>query len=80
MEVNESNAHTAAAIAGLGVAQALSFTVDGHVARGELVPVLAAWQPAPLPVYLVYPPDRRHNARLHAFAEWVEAEGFTRRY
>jgi DNA-binding transcriptional LysR family regulator len=80
MEVNESNAHTAAAIAGLGLVQALDFTVAGHVARGNLVPVLAAWQPAPLPVYFVYPPDRRHNARLHAFAEWMAAQDFTRRY
>ena len=80
VEVNESNAHTAAAIAGLGLVQALCFTVADHVARGELIPVLADWQPAPLPVYLVYPPDRRHNARLHAFAEWMTTEGFTRRY
>lgn len=80
VEVNESNAHTAAAIAGLGLVQALSFTVDALVARGELVPVLAEWQPAPLPVYLVYPPDRRHNARLHAFADWITAQGFTRKY
>jgi DNA-binding transcriptional LysR family regulator len=80
VEVNESNAHAAAAIAGLGLVQTLGFTVDDHVVNGELIPVLATWQPAPLPVYLVYPPDRRHNARLHAFAEWIAIEGFTRRY
>jgi DNA-binding transcriptional LysR family regulator len=78
VEVNESNAHTAAAIAGLGLVQALGFTVADHIAKGELVPVLAPWQPAPLPVYLVYPPDRRHNARLRAFIEWITEAGFTR--
>ena len=79
VEVNESNAHTAAAIAGLGLVQVLGFTVAEHIAKGELVPVLAAWQPAALPVYLVYPPDRRHNARLRAFIEWIADEGFTRK-
>lgn len=71
VEVNESNAHTAAVLAGLGLAQALTFAVAGHIARGELVAVLNDWRPAPLPVYLVYPPTRRHNARLHAFVDWL---------
>ncbi|QDE39405.1 LysR family transcriptional regulator [Luteibacter pinisoli] len=71
VEVNESNAHTAATLAGLGIAQALSFAVAPSIARGELLPVLAEWQPEPLPVYVVYPSDRRHNARLRAFVEWL---------
>jgi DNA-binding transcriptional LysR family regulator len=71
VEVNESNAHTAAVRSGLGLVQALTFTVATHIARGELVAVLDDWRPPPLPVYLVYPPERRHNARLRAFVDWI---------
>ncbi|UPG92129.1 LysR family transcriptional regulator [Luteibacter aegosomaticola] len=71
VEVNESNAHTAAAVAGLGIAQTFTFAAAPHIARGELVPLLTDWQPAPLAVYLVYPSERRHNARLRAFVEWI---------
>jgi DNA-binding transcriptional LysR family regulator len=78
VEVNESNAHTAAALAGLGLVQTLGFTVAPAVARGELVPVLASWQPEPLPVYVVYPAAKRNNARVRAFVEWI-AEVFPRR-
>ena len=73
VEVNESNAHTAAVLAGLGLGQTLSFTTRPHVAAGRLVEVLSGYQPVPLPVYLVYPPERRHNVRLRAFVEWIEA-------
>ena len=71
IEVNESNAHTAAALAGLGIVQTFTFAVAPHISRGDLVPVLDEWQPAPLTAYLVYPSDRRHNARLRAFADWI---------
>lgn len=71
VEVNESNAHTAAAVAGLGIVQTFTFAAAPHLARGELVSVLADWQPAPLPAYLVYPADRRNNARLRAFLDWI---------
>jgi DNA-binding transcriptional LysR family regulator len=78
LEINESNAHTAAALAGLGLVQTLGFTVAPFLARGQLLPVLADWQPAPLPVYLVYPAQKRNNARLRAFVEWI-TEAFPRR-
>ncbi|MET0936027.1 MAG: LysR family transcriptional regulator [Luteibacter sp.] len=74
VEVNESNAHVAAALAGLGVVQTLAFTATPAIARGELVPLLADWLPPPLPVYLVYPPERRHNARLRAFVDWISED------
>jgi len=78
IEVNESNAHTAAVLAGLGIAQALAFTVAPHIARGALVSVLDDWRPTALPIYLVYPPARRHNARLRAFVDWL-SEALPRR-
>ncbi|NII53995.1 LysR family transcriptional regulator [Luteibacter sp. SG786] len=71
LEVNESNAHAAAARHGLGIVQTLRFQVADELADGRLVEILPALQPPPLPVYLVYPPSRRNNARVRAFVEWI---------
>ena len=71
MGVNESNAHVAAGLAGLGVIQTFSFAAKDGIARGELVPVLSAWQPDPYPFFLVYPPDRHMSQRLRVFIEWA---------
>jgi LysR family transcriptional regulator for bpeEF and oprC len=71
MGVNESNAHVAAGLAGLGVIQTFSFAAKDAIARGELLPVLSAWQPDPYPFFLVYPPDRHMSQRLRVFIEWA---------
>jgi DNA-binding transcriptional LysR family regulator len=69
--VNESNAHLAAGLAGLGVIQTFAFMAQPHIARGELVPVLADWESERQPVYVVYPASRHLSARLRAFVEWT---------
>ncbi|URL58667.1 LysR family transcriptional regulator [Luteibacter flocculans] len=71
VQVNESNAHTASVLAGLGLAQTLAFSTDPYVKSGQLVSLLPDMQPPPLPVFLVYPPERRNNARLRAFLDWI---------
>lgn len=45
--VNESNAHFAAGLAGLGVIQTFTFIAEPAGARGELVPILTRFQPRP---------------------------------
>ncbi|MET0226287.1 MAG: LysR family transcriptional regulator [Dokdonella sp.] len=69
--VNESNAHTATAVAGLGVVQTLAFMAHPHLERGELVRVLDDWQPEPQPVYVVYLPNRHLSAKLRVFVDWT---------
>ena len=69
--VNESNAHTATAVAGLGLVQTLDFMARPHLERGELVSVLDDWQPAPQPVYVVYLPNRHLSAKLRVFVDWT---------
>ncbi len=80
--VNESNAHVAAALAGFGIAQMPAFMLQG-VAKGALKAVLVAWQPAPLPIHVLYPPNRHLSAKVRVFVDWAaaafEASGLTRR-
>lgn len=75
LRVNESNTHLAAALAGLGLVQTLAFMARPAIARGELVALLPEWQPAPMPMYAVYPPGRQLSARVKAFLDWT-AEQF----
>jgi DNA-binding transcriptional LysR family regulator len=77
LSVNESNAHLAAVLAGLGISQAAGFAVAPHIASGELVEVLADWPHPPIPIHVVYPPNRHLSARVRAFVEWA-AEVFAR--
>lgn len=57
------------ALAGLGVAAVSSWTVEEDIQRGKLVALLPDWQPAPLPVHLVYPWARYYPARLRMFLQ-----------
>ena len=69
--VNESNAHFAAGLAGLGVIQTFAFLAQPAVDRGELVPVLTRFQPRPYPLHLAYPPNRHVSNRLRVFIDWA---------
>lgn len=71
VSVNESNAHLATAIAGIGLVHTLDFMVRPAIERGELVPFLEDWRPAPLVVYLAYAPSRQLSTKVRVFAEWV---------
>jgi LysR family transcriptional regulator, regulator for bpeEF and oprC len=78
VSVNESNAHVAAVLQGLGVSQVARFVAAAHLANGELVEVLPGWTRPPIPVHVVYPPNRHLSAKVRAFVEWV-VELFARR-
>ena len=75
--VNEVTAHTSAVLAGLGLSQMLTFIAEPHRATGALVQVLPEWSRDPLPVYVVYPPNRHLSAKVRAFVDWA-AELFAR--
>lgn len=77
LAVNESNAMTVALLAGLGVGQTGSFSVIPHLERGALVRVLEDWDVPPIPVWVVYPPNRHLSAKVRAFVEWA-AEQFAK--
>ena len=69
--VNEVTAHTSAVLAGLGLSQMVTFIAQPHLDRGALVRVLADWTRDPLPVYVVYPPNRHLSAKVRAFVDWA---------
>ncbi len=75
--VNDSNAHIAAVLAGLGISQTAAFSAAPYLANGELVEVLPGWTRPPLPVHVVYPPNRHLSAKVRAFVDWA-AELFAR--
>ena len=59
-------------LAGLGIAQMPAFMLHG-AAKGKLKAVLTAWQPAPFPVHVLYPPNRHLSAKVRTFVDWVAA-------
>ncbi|MGY4888968.1 UNVERIFIED_CONTAM: LysR family transcriptional regulator [Xanthomonas axonopodis] len=69
--VNESNAHLATGLAGLGLIHTLDFMVRPAIERGALVPVLQDWRPAPLDVFIAYAPSRQLSTKVRVFIEWV---------
>jgi DNA-binding transcriptional LysR family regulator len=69
--VSESNAHHAAALAGLGIVHTLDFMVRSSIAEKKLVPILTRWRPDPLEVYIAYPPSRRYSTKVRVFADWA---------
>ncbi|HEV7608181.1 MAG TPA: LysR family transcriptional regulator [Steroidobacteraceae bacterium] len=75
--VNDSGAHFASLRAGTGLGQLLSFMVSASNANQELVPVLQDWQPAPLPVHVLYPANRHLSTKVRVFVDWA-AELFSR--
>ncbi len=69
--VNESNAHLAAGLAGLGVIQTFSYSIAEALRNGTLVEILNAWRPAPYPFHVVYPQSRHVTHRLRVFIDWL---------
>lgn len=59
-------------LTGLGVAVVSSWTVKEDIREGRLIHLLPEWQPAALPVHLVYPWSRYYPARLRRFLEMMK--------
>lgn len=58
-------------LTGLGVSVVSSWAVAEDIASGRLTRLLPEWQPAALPVHLVYPWSRYYPARLRRFLEMM---------
>lgn len=76
MVCNQGDGLRQAALRGLGLVMQPEVLLAQDLASGALVEVLQHCLPAPRPVHLVYPPDRRQLPKLARFVEhMVEALG-----
>jgi LysR family transcriptional regulator for bpeEF and oprC len=71
LAVNDSTAYISAGLAGLGMMQMPSYTIDTYLRSGQLELLLEDWHSAPLPVNVVYPQNRHLSAKVRVFVEWV---------
>jgi LysR family transcriptional regulator, regulator for bpeEF and oprC len=71
LSVNDSNAHSEALLRGLGVSQTAAFSAAPYLASGQLVRVLPDWAIPPVPIHVVYPPNRHLSAKTRAFVDWA---------
>ena len=71
LSVNTAEAAAAAAEAGIGIAQVLSYQVAARVASGDMKIVLQGYTSAPIPVSLVYPGQRQVPLKLRAFLDFA---------
>lgn len=71
LSVNESNAHLAAGIAGLGVLQSFEWKLRPPIQEGLLVPVLTEWVRPNHPFHVLYPSSRYMSTRLRVFIDWL---------
>lgn len=71
LAVNDARSFLSAALAGLGVAPLPLFMAAEPLARGELLRVLPDWQIDPIPLYIVYPPNRHLSNKVRVFVDWL---------
>lgn len=71
VSVDEGTTYIAAAHAGLGIVQAPVFMVREAMAEGKLRAILQGWPRDPLPIHVVYPPNRHVGNKLRVFVDWA---------
>ncbi|MDR7091261.1 LysR family transcriptional regulator [Cellvibrio fibrivorans] len=69
--VNNSDAYSAACIAGFGIAQIPRIGVQDYLAQGKLVEVLKNYRAESMPVSLIYPNRRNLSRRVQVFMDWI---------
>ena len=67
-----------ASLAGQGIVLLPAFIAADELARGALVPVLEGFEPAPIALHAIYPPDRYRPAKTRAFVDFLTSR-FQRR-
>jgi DNA-binding transcriptional LysR family regulator len=71
LAVNDTHAYLAAGIAGLGIIQAPSISVQSAVGSGQLVALLEDWHSDVYPTSILYPPNRFLSSKVRVFVDWV---------
>jgi LysR family transcriptional regulator for bpeEF and oprC len=71
VSVNDARSYLAAALSGLGVAPLPRFMATEALKSGALMPVLPGWRSEPIPLYIVYPPNRHLSNKVRVFVDWL---------
>jgi DNA-binding transcriptional LysR family regulator len=71
LSVNTAEAAVDAAVAGLGLARVLSYQADAACRAGQLERVLKPFEPASIPVNLVFDAQQRVTSKLRAFLDFA---------
>ena len=71
--VNNSDAYSAACLAGFGIAQIPRIGAQDYLAQGKLVEVLKDYRAEAMPVSLIYPNRRNLSRRVQVFMDWVSS-------
>lgn len=71
LTVNNTDAYSAACLAGLGIIQVPKTGVQSHLESGQLIEVLPAYRPAPMPMSILYPNRRQLPQRVQVFMTWL---------
>jgi DNA-binding transcriptional LysR family regulator len=69
LHTNSSEIVRAAVLDGVGIAYSPTWLFQDLIDAGVVQVLLPNWQPSPLPLHLVSPPERRQAAKVRAFAE-----------
>lgn len=69
--VNNSDAYSAACLAGFGIAQIPRIGAQDYLAQGKLVDVLKDYRAEAMPVSLIYPNRRNLSRRVQVFMDWI---------
>ncbi len=69
--VNTAEAAVDAAIAGVGITRVLGYQAHQAILQGTLIPILMEFEPAPMPVHLLYPDHGRMPIKLRAFLDFA---------
>ena len=77
LQVNDVEGVLNAAREGFGIARVLSYQAAPDLQAGALTRLLAGYEPAPLPVHLVFPSARHMAPLVRAFVDFA-IEAFTR--
>jgi DNA-binding transcriptional LysR family regulator len=72
--LNEGNSYVMAAAAGMGIAQSPYFMAEPDLAEGRLKLILTDWTTSPLPMHVVYPPNRHLSNKLRVFVDWIAVQ------
>jgi len=74
IQVNSPAAAKRFALAHCGIAMCPNFMVEDELKSKELIPVLSAFMPAPLGIYVVYPSNKHLSPKVRAFSDHAAQE------